>query len=79
MQVLGFGQKTPPSSDGCIDHCNDVSPKTRTKGGGHHVLPFLIYAFPFKIWSQTSGTSMHGERNKYDCFNSLIEMIVKIH
>ena len=29
-----------------------VSPKTRTKGGGHHVLLFLIYAFPFKIWSQ---------------------------
>ena len=23
MGVFGFGQKTPPSPDGCIDHCND--------------------------------------------------------
>ena len=22
MRVFGFGQKTPPSRDGCIDHCN---------------------------------------------------------
>ena len=28
-------------------------PKTRTKGGGHHVLLFFIYALPLKIWSQT--------------------------
>ena len=49
-----------------------VSSKTRTKGGGHHVLLFLIYAFPFKIWSQMWGASMYGESNKSDCFNNLI-------
>ena len=39
---------------------------------------FFIYALPFEIWAQTWGASMYGERNKYDCFNNLIQMIVKI-
>ena len=47
--------------------------------GGHlegpHVFGFLIHAFPSEIWSQTS---MHGEMNKKEYFNNLIEMIVKI-
>ena len=32
-----------------------VPPKTSAKGGGHNVLLFLIYAFPFKMWWQTEG------------------------
>ena len=56
-----------------------ASPKTRTKGGGNHVLLFFIDAFPFEIWSQTLGVSMHGEINEYDHFKNMIQMIVKIN
>ena len=55
-----------------------VSHDTTTKGGGLPWFTFSIYALPFKKWSQTWGASMHWERNKYDCFNNLIEMIVEI-
>ena len=32
-----------------------VSPKTKTKGGGHHVLLFLIYAFPSRYGRKREG------------------------
>ena len=55
-----------------------VSHDTTTKGGRLPWFTFFIYALPFEIWSQTWVASMHWERNKYDCFNNLIEMILKI-
>ena len=54
-----------------------VSHDTTTKGGRLPWFTFFIYALPFEIWSQTWVASMHWERNKYDCFNNLIEMIVE--
>ena len=55
-----------------------VSHDTTTKGGGLPWFTFSIYALPLEIWSQTWGAFMHWERNKYDCFNNLIEMIVEV-
>ena len=56
-----------------------VSHDTTTKGGGLSWFTFSISALPFEIWSQTWVASMHWDRNKYVCFNNLIEMIVEIH
>ena len=60
------------------DVSNGTLPEPSGPCGSTKVGFTSIHAFYFEIWFQTSGTSMDGERNKNDCFNNLIQMIVKI-
>ena len=78
MRVFGFGQKTLPSQDGCINHCNVGFPWYYDQRWWSSMIYFFIYILLFEVWSQTWMAPMHWDRNKYDCFNNLIEMIVEV-